>query len=419
MDSIMHKQGEGLAGGLFLVSGYPAWFIADLCGALGGSLQPLAVSLLAYEIGGSVEYAGCVATLYTVAMGLCTLIGGVVVDRCRREILLVMYGAMQTLLWLVAAVVSSRYSFSIYGFGTLAILAAVLQGALGGTSDALLRSLVGDEKYYVARSANEARDAVMLMVGSSLTGILCSMGITAFSLLKAGLHAMGLLASISLLRKHGTQGAGIGDRGSEIPYARSLVEGFCLLRSRQFVSLVLSAGWFNLAYTLLQYIAQFRLMLQGVDMAIIGFLDSFLCIGLLLGAVSAMRLRSVGIYRICRVTMVVMGLAAVIIVQDLPIVVMACALCLVSCLMPPTSASIAAKLYLSVGDDQQGRARAISVLSSSGMSSIAPWLASQLSSVGGVFPFGFGAFVMLVAIPTVILSAGRSDVFWRRKNRAD
>ena len=123
-------------------SHYRAWFAADTASALGFVLRDLALSMVAYDISGSVALAGWLVTLVTLAGKVSQIFGGTFVDRHDRRTLILVNAAVGVVIWGTAGALLMGGVLTFPILTALAVLAAAVGGFLGEATDAMLRSII-------------------------------------------------------------------------------------------------------------------------------------------------------------------------------------------------------------------------------------------------------------------------------------
>ena len=161
---------------LWRVPRYTTWFLSDTAKELAGALTGFAVPLIALMVTDDPAQAGTIAAAGVAAAVVLTLVGGVLADRHRR-ILLMLLGS-----FLGIALAGSFALLDAAGAWTFALLLAinVLLGAREGLFDiageTALKDIVPDEAMGRAQAANQGRGAVIQLAGGPLGGALLGIG---------------------------------------------------------------------------------------------------------------------------------------------------------------------------------------------------------------------------------------------------
>lgn len=199
---------------------YPAWLASTTAQRYGAAVQALTVSLIAYALTGSTQLAGLLATVRGVLAFALPFVGGVIVDRYDRRRLMLWRAGANIVVWGLALLMFLLGCLGVGAFAVFVLLDGLIEGLLGGASEAALRSLVEGEGNAKARAVNEARDASAQLLGSPIAGFLFSLwtfGAIAFGLVMdvlAGVTAL-LLPPLSAREsvKAGGEGAESGSAG--------------------------------------------------------------------------------------------------------------------------------------------------------------------------------------------------------------
>lgn len=385
---------------------YRMWFISDTSAAFGASLQSLSFTLIAFGVAQSASAAGLLATLYAVVMCIASLFGGVYVDWYDRRTSIAGYALIQGVLW---AALSILAAIDVLDFGMLvaaAVVCALVQGALGGATDALLRSIVGDEGYLAARSANEARDALISMAGSSIAGACYGLGASFLCFVKTLVHALGFATAVRLPVDE--ERVGRGHLGGS-----AVSEFICAVRwlvhEEGVLPLVLTAGLLNFSFVALQYGAQLQMLDEGIESLWVGVAEGVMCAGMFLGSARMARVRcpesalapvAVTACALVAVSAVWMGVSSY--------ASMVLGLAAVSFCFPAASIAVVSRVYLSASDAMQGRARSLVVLVTQMLSALAMALAGQLLDMFGLVSVSLAAACAAVAAFAVCVCAART-----------
>lgn len=162
-------------GSLFRLPNYPAWFGADTFLLAGSAVHWIVVSLMAYELSGSVTVAGWFFTARGVASLVTQVLGGTFIDRHDHRTLILVQAGCCGVLWLTMGMlfVMGRLTFTL--FAVFCLSSSLVFGFLNGTTNAALINVVGPERYAQAESLNQGRDAAVNTAGSPLGAALYSL----------------------------------------------------------------------------------------------------------------------------------------------------------------------------------------------------------------------------------------------------
>ncbi|MDO4539187.1 MAG: hypothetical protein Q4B54_13565, partial [Coriobacteriales bacterium] len=84
---------------LFRLPGYPAWFVSDTALLAGSAVHWVALPLVAFELSGSVVWAGWFATARAIASSVTQAVGGVYIDRHDHRRLILVQSGVCGILW--------------------------------------------------------------------------------------------------------------------------------------------------------------------------------------------------------------------------------------------------------------------------------------------------------------------------------
>ena len=151
---------------------YAWWFAADTTSALSNSIRSFAISTVLLILTGSTAQAGKLNALSSLLIGMTSFIGGVIIDRFDRRVLLILSSAIGTAIYSAVSLWGGLWGLNTVVLYIMAILLAIKSGLLGTVSNVFLRSVVPAEELPTAMSLNEGRDATINLLGSPLSGLL-------------------------------------------------------------------------------------------------------------------------------------------------------------------------------------------------------------------------------------------------------
>ena len=178
------------------------WLLSDSLSACAQSIEGVYLSLLAFDACGSVVTAGLIVSIIAIVQRVSTFFGGAIVDAFNRKHLLILYALLQAMIWFAAFAILACGGLWLPLLLLAACISALLEGLLGGSSDALLREICDGEQYIKARSANEGRDAGIAMIGASTGGILFAFSRSLPALVMFICFALSLVAAVALAGSH-------------------------------------------------------------------------------------------------------------------------------------------------------------------------------------------------------------------------
>ncbi|MGN7949271.1 MFS transporter [Microbacterium sp. 22215] len=280
---------------------YLTWLVSDTSKGLAAALFAFAIPLLALIVTNDPAQAGIIGGAGMVARLLLTLAGGILADRHRR-ILLMLIGS------LIGILLAGAFTLLALGgaltFATL-LIADVLLAARSGLFDvageSAIKEIVPGEAMGRAQAANQGRDAAIQLAGGPLGGLLLGVGGWLVGAVMTLCHAVAAVTAWMLQRE--MRRAGIADAGADAVAAGTeadagargktsawaeLREGFTWLLSRPdlggvlLIITVINLG-FNAAITTTIY----ALQQDGYSELLIGSLSAAVGGVMLVGAVVA------------------------------------------------------------------------------------------------------------------------------------
>lgn len=192
---------------------YLTWLVSDTSKGLAATLFAFAIPLLALIVTNDPAQAGVIGGAGMVARLVLTLVGGVLADRHRR-ILLMLIGSLIGIL--LAAAFTMLALADALTFGTL-LAANVLLAARGGLFDvageSAIKEIVPDDAMGRAQAANQGRDAALQLAGGPLGGLLLGVGGWLVGVVMTLCHAVAAVTAWMLRRE--ARRAGIADTGAD------------------------------------------------------------------------------------------------------------------------------------------------------------------------------------------------------------
>ena len=380
---------------------------------LGSSMTALVLPIIAFAVTGSTTRAGLVGTVALVATLVVRLPAGALVDRWRRDRVLLLSNLAGAALF--ASVVAAAATDSL----TLAQLLVV--AGLGGVRDAFfspamsaaVRTVVPEPARPLAYSRIEARGHGAAIVGPPLGGALYSVARWVPFLVDAVSFAASAFA-VTRLRTALPAPAASGHS-----VRADAVDGVRYLwRHRVVRALMLWGAVLNLAGMVVFVGVTLRLVRAGVHPATIGLIDTIASAAGLLGALLAPRVIArvptslLTITTALVVAAVFAGMAPTSSVWEIGAL-----FAIGTFLLPANNAGISSYLAFAVPDEMQGRFNAAAGFVAGGLAPAGPVLAGALlATVGGAATTVVGAGLVAASIVPLLLSRealslGRPDTW--------
>lgn len=385
---------------------YRRWLVASTAQRYSAAIQGLTVSLLVYALSSSTAVAGLVGTVRGVLSFLLTLVGGVVVDRCDRRRLMVLRSVVNVVVWSVCLLFFVNGQLALWGLVVVIGVDGVIDGLLGGATEAALRSLVAGDGYVRARAVNEGRDASAQLLGPPVAGAL--FGVWSFAPVVAAILLDAMCALASFLLPSLAPRRDVLDVGLERDRGRGLLmealegvrffAGEAVLRTLMTITVLASVGSF-----LFVNAVQLALIGSGLPAHRVGLVATAEGVGVLIGAAVASWLVArvpTGRLVVGSLSLMALALVPVIVTPSYPVILLSAA---VSALMAPAlNAGLGGYLFLRVPAELQGRAGAASSLVVGVPAALTPAVAGVLVSVAGM------AWTVVLATGLVLAGLGLS-----------
>jgi len=155
---------------------YLTWLVSDTSKGLAAALFAFAIPLLALIITNDPAQAGIIAGAGLVARLLTTLVGGILADRHRRVVLMLIGSLIGIVL---AAAFTVLAGVDALTFGTLLVIDVLLaarSGLFDVAGESAIKEIVPDDAMGRAQAANQGRDAALQLAGGPLGGLLLGVG---------------------------------------------------------------------------------------------------------------------------------------------------------------------------------------------------------------------------------------------------
>ena len=249
----------------------------------------IVISLMAYELSGSVTMAGWFSTLRGIMSVVTQVIGGTFVDRHDHRTLLLAQSGICGALWLAMGILFATGRLTFELFMALCLTSSAVFGLLDGTSNAALITVVGPERYAQAESLNQGRDAAVRMSGSPLGATLYGLWNAAPFFASAVCDAAAFVCSLSLKLPERPEvkeaKAGVGS------FVHDLIEGWqWVFASRTIMSAVFIMGLFEFGAFAMRQAVNLQLVSTGTDALLISLVNVVSGVATLVGSVISSRL---------------------------------------------------------------------------------------------------------------------------------
>jgi MFS family permease len=192
---------------------YLTWLVSDTSKGLAATLFAFAIPLLALVVTDDPAQAGIIGGAGMVARLILTLAGGILADRHRRIVLMLIGSLIGILL---AGGFTLLALADALTFGTLLaanVLLAARSGLFDVAGESAIKEIVPDDAMGRAQAANQGRDAALQLAGGPLGGLLLGVGGWLVGAVMTLCHAVAAVTAWMLQRE--ARRAGITDTGAE------------------------------------------------------------------------------------------------------------------------------------------------------------------------------------------------------------
>ena len=275
---------------LFRIPNYPAWFGADTFLLAGSAVHWIVVSVMAYELSGSVTTAGWFATVRGIVSAVTQITGGTFIDRHDHRTLVLVQAGSCAVIWLTMGFLYLAGMLSFMLFASLCLLSSTIFGFLGGTTNAMLIRVVGPKLYAQAESLNQGRDAAVNTAGSPLGAVLYGIS-HAFPFFASAICDALAFVSAIFLRLPPLPVNANDDSKAELSFVGDLIEGWrWVLASKTIVSSVCVISICQFGIFGLHQAVNLSLVEQGTEPLLISLANVGTAMGTILGSYVSMRI---------------------------------------------------------------------------------------------------------------------------------
>lgn len=368
---------------------YRLWFAADTTDVLAVSLRAFVIPLLALQLSGSEFIAGIIVALES-AIGLLLLpFGGTLADRHDRRRMMILLGAIGTGLSVTAMALLALHVMNTPMFALCIALFAIMNGLLGPSNDAMLKSIVPMDRFAKAQAIRETRESCVELSNGIIGGFLytvsawCPFMVSAVLYGIAGITAGQLPSSqvdhetarndLAGNTEFPSSVALIADEAIATPtqhemthspnvsFLTHLVEGWrWALTKRVFLSAIILGAMVNIACVASITGAQIMLAARGTSAVMIGLLGTAMGVSTLVGSLLANKLVDM-----VPTGRLIAGALALFAVSQMPLLFLHSYAAILICQIlaglpfPALNAGLLGFLYGKTPDNMQGRASAV------------------------------------------------------------
>lgn len=388
---------------LFGIPNYPAWFGTDTFLLCGSAVHWIVISLMAYELSGSVTMAGWFSTIRGIVSVVTQVVGGTFVDRHDHRRLLLAQSGICGLLWFAMGVLFSTGRLTFALFMVLCLSSSAVFGLLDGTSNAALITVVGPRRYAQAESLNQGRDAAVRMAGSPLGATLYGLAHAAPFFASAVCDALAFVCAFVLHLPDRPETH--RSRPGAMAFFHDLIEGWqWVFASRTIVNAVLIMGLFEFGAFALHQAINLQLVSSGTDPLLISLVNVVSGVATLVGSLVSSRICDhipVGRGIVAILTLTAVGYLPLLLSGGYESIVLNAVL--VSLPMPLFSALVNGFVFSKTPVERQGRTRAAVMTTVMLFGSCSGALAGELLPRIGFH--GFVAVMLVLVGVSVVLAA--------------
>ncbi|MBT1164420.1 MFS transporter [Bifidobacterium felsineum] len=389
---------------LWCLSAYRNWFIADTADVFAVSLRTFVIPLIGLALSGSTFISGLLVTIES-AIGLVLMsIGGAIADRHDRRRLMILLGLIGMVLSAAPTVLLAFDIMNTTAFMLFVILFAVMNGLLGPSNDAMLKSIVPMERFAKAQTIREARESCVELSSGAIGGLLYRIAVWFPFLASTVLYLAAALTTLALPRKTAVVTEnGPSDQQTDSsattnpPFLDQFIEGWqWTLTRRTVLATIIQGAVINVACYGSIIGVQIMLASRGTDAALIGLVSTATGIAALIGSLAAGWLvEHIPTGKLIMLTFTVFTLAMIpLLFADSYIVIVACMVA-ASLLFPALNAGELGFIYGRTPDDMQGRVSTVFETAIGVPGALTPALVGWLLQTP---QFGFQAVMMLVVV---------------------
>jgi MFS family permease len=276
---------------------YLTWLVSDTSKGLAASLFAFAIPLLALIVTNDPAQAGIIGGAGMVARLLTTLVGGILADRHRRIVLMLLGSLLGILLAGAFTLLALADALTFGSLLVIDVLLAARSGLFDVAGESAIKEIVPDEAMGRAQAANQGRDAALQLAGGPIGGLLLGVGGWLVGVAMTVCHLVAAVTAWMLGRE--ARRAGIVDVGADADDSATasagkpdawaeLREGFAWLMSRPDLGgVLLIITTINLGFNAAITTVIYALQQDGYPEVLIGAMTAGVGAVMLVGALFA------------------------------------------------------------------------------------------------------------------------------------
>ncbi|MCH9276606.1 MFS transporter [Bifidobacterium amazonense] len=392
---------------MWRVRAYRNWFAADTADVFAVSLRTFAIPLVGLAVSGSPFVAGLLITVES-AIGLVLMsIGGAIADRHDRRRLMILLGIIGTALSVAVTIPLAAGMMSAPLFAVMVTAFAVMNGLLGPSNDAMLKSIVPMDRFAKAQAIREARESCVELSGGAVGGLLYRLAGWCPFLASAILYAIATVTALALPKRtdvHATMETttaattATDNAQDTVPsFLTQFAEGWrWTLTRRTILAAIAQGATVNVACYGSIIGVQIMLAERGTDPALIGLINTFTGIAALIGSLAAGWLVGhIPTGRLIILTFAVLTAAMIPLTLTSSYTVIVACMSATSLLFPALNAGELGFIYGRTPDEMQGRVSTVFETTIGVPGALTPALVGWLLQTPGL---GFRAVMILVVV---------------------
>ncbi|WP_226803387.1 MFS transporter [Bifidobacterium cebidarum] len=280
---------------LWRLSAYRNWFISDTADVFAVSLRTFAIPLIGLALSGSAFISGLLVAIES-AIGLVLMsIGGAIADRHDRRRLMILLGLVGVVLSVSATVLLAFGMMNTTAFMFFVVMFAMMNGLLGPSNDAMLKSIVPMERFAKAQAIREARESCVELSGGAIGGLLyriagwCPFLTSAALYLIASITALALPKNTTVATENVPANRQISSSSTmDSSFLAQFIEGWkWTLTRRTVLAAIVQGAVINVACYGNIIGVQIMLAERGTDAALIGLVGTATGVAALIGSLAA------------------------------------------------------------------------------------------------------------------------------------
>lgn len=385
--------------GLWENAAYRLWFVSDTSDVCAVSLRSFVVPLLALQLSGSQFVAGMIVAIESTIALVLLPFGGTLADRWNRRHMMIALGVLGAGLSIAATACLLAERLSTWSFALIIALFAVVNGLLGSSNDAILKSIVPMERFAKAQAIREGREACVELSGGAVAGFLYKVTQWCPFLVSAVLYLASAVTALGLPKHTGTQHRHDDAATDGDSFLKQFFDGWVWAMSqRVFLAAMVMGAAVNVACVGAVVGLQITLADQGVDPVLIGVVSTVSGMGALIGSSLSGRLVDgvpTGKLIIGALSIFVVSLILLLVSTAYPVVLVSQGLAGLA--FPALNAALLGFIYGKTPEDFQGRASAVFETTVGLLGALTPALIGYLLQTRGGF-FSVAALALACAI---------------------